>query len=180
MIRVMNMMKAIAVFAFLFCCLPLWSAERPNILFIFTDDHATQAISAYGGMFDDIAPTPHLDRLAAEGMLFRKCYVTNSICGPARAMVRAANDVRRNNSGHHWSQLRRADRPKPPSEAAIVSAAEGPGRSRSAAGRRAASRRSHVGCAKFSVMASRLPPPTRGPRSTRARHPRRSVALRRT
>ena len=61
--------------------------ERPNILFIFTDDHATQAISAYGGMLADIAPTPNLDRLAGEGILFRKCYVTNSICGPARAVI---------------------------------------------------------------------------------------------
>ena len=63
------------------------TAEKPNILFLFTDDHATQAISAYGGPLAEIAPTPNLDRLAKEGMLFRKCYVTNSICGPSRAVV---------------------------------------------------------------------------------------------
>ncbi len=65
------------------------SAEphRPNILFLFTDDHATQALSAYGGPLAEIAPTPHLDRIAEEGMLFRKCYVTNSLCGPSRAVV---------------------------------------------------------------------------------------------
>lgn len=60
---------------------------RPNILFLFTDDHATQALSAYGGPLAEIAPTPNLDRIADEGMLFRKCYVTNSICGPSRAVV---------------------------------------------------------------------------------------------
>ena len=64
-----------------------FAADRPNVLFLFTDDHATQAISAYGGALAEIAPTPHLDRLAEEGMLFRKCYVTNSICGPSRAVV---------------------------------------------------------------------------------------------
>ncbi len=61
--------------------------DRPNILFLFTDDHATQAISAYGGPLAEIAPTPNLDRIAEEGMLFTKCYVTNSICGPSRAVV---------------------------------------------------------------------------------------------
>jgi arylsulfatase A-like enzyme len=60
---------------------------KPNILFIFCDDHATQAISAYGGPLAEIAPTPNIDRLAKEGMLFRKCCVTNSICGPSRAVV---------------------------------------------------------------------------------------------
>ena len=63
------------------------AAERPNILFIFTDDHALKAISAYGGPLARIAPTPNLDRIAREGMLFRHCLVTNSICGPSRAVV---------------------------------------------------------------------------------------------
>ncbi len=63
------------------------STERPNILFIFTDDHALNAISAYGGPLAKIAPTPHLDRIASEGMLFKHCLVTNSICGPSRAVV---------------------------------------------------------------------------------------------
>lgn len=61
--------------------------KRPNILFLFTDDHATQALSAYGGPLAKIAPTPNLDRIAKEGILFRKCYVTNSICGPSRAVI---------------------------------------------------------------------------------------------
>jgi len=60
------------------------AANRPNILFIFTDDHAYQAISAYGSMINH---TPHLDRLAREGMLFRNALVTNSICAPSRAVI---------------------------------------------------------------------------------------------
>lgn len=63
------------------------SAEQPNILFVFTGDHALKALSAYGGPLAKIAPTPHLDRIAREGMLFRHCLVTNSICAPSRAVV---------------------------------------------------------------------------------------------
>ena len=61
--------------------------ERPNILFLFTDDHALNALSAYGGPLAKIAPTPHLDRIAKEGMLFRHCLVSNSICAPSRAVI---------------------------------------------------------------------------------------------
>lgn len=57
---------------------------RPNILFIFSDDHAYQAISAYGSK---INATPNLDRIAKDGLLFRHCLVTNSICGPSRAAI---------------------------------------------------------------------------------------------
>jgi arylsulfatase A-like enzyme len=60
------------------------AAERPNILFIMSDDHAYQAISAYGSNRNQ---TPHIDRIAAEGMRFDRCYVTNSICGPSRATI---------------------------------------------------------------------------------------------
>ncbi len=58
--------------------------ERPNIIFIFADDHATQAVSAYGS---EIANTPNIDRLAQEGALFRNCFATNAICAPSRAVV---------------------------------------------------------------------------------------------
>jgi arylsulfatase A-like enzyme len=58
--------------------------ERPNILFIMSDDHAYQAISAYGSNRNK---TPHIDRIAAEGLRFDRCYVTNSICGPSRACI---------------------------------------------------------------------------------------------
>lgn len=59
-------------------------AEQPNIIFIMTDDHAYQAISAYGSK---LMQTPNIDRLANEGMLFNKGYVTNSICSPSRAVA---------------------------------------------------------------------------------------------
>ena len=62
--------------------------ERPNILFLFSDDHACEAISAYpGGRFDEVAPTPGIDRLAKEGLLFENSFCTNSICGPSRASI---------------------------------------------------------------------------------------------
>ena len=58
--------------------------KRPNILFIFTDDHAPHAIGAYGSK---INKTPHMDRLAREGMIFHNSFCTNSICGPSRAVI---------------------------------------------------------------------------------------------
>ena len=63
---------------------PAVAAERPNILFIMTDDHAAHAIGAYGSRVNE---TERLDRLAREGMLFRNAFVTNSICTPARASI---------------------------------------------------------------------------------------------
>jgi len=63
------------------------AAERqPNILFIFSDDHAYQAISAYGDP-RQLNQTPNIDRLAREGMIFHRALVPNSICGPSRACV---------------------------------------------------------------------------------------------
>lgn len=58
--------------------------EQPNILFIMADDHAAKSISCYGA---GINKTPHIDRLANEGMRFDHCYVTNSICTPSRAAI---------------------------------------------------------------------------------------------
>lgn len=65
----------------------LSAAERPNIVFVFTDDHAPHAIGAYGGWLKDVNPTPEIDKLAAEGMLFQNSFCTNSICGPSRAVI---------------------------------------------------------------------------------------------
>lgn len=59
----------------------------PNILFIFSDDHAFQAISAYEDRFSQLAPTPNIDRIADRGMRFDRAYVTNSICAPSRATI---------------------------------------------------------------------------------------------
>src|SRR5215831_4861593 len=61
-------------------------ARRPNIVFIFSDDHAYQAISAYNDP-RRLVETPNIDRLAREGMRFDRCVVPNSICGPSRATV---------------------------------------------------------------------------------------------
>ena len=67
--------------------LPQASAKKPpNIVFIFSDDHAYQAISAYNDP-RRLIDTPHIDRLAKEGMRFDRCVVPNSICGPSRASV---------------------------------------------------------------------------------------------
>ena len=60
--------------------------KRPNIVFIFSDDHAFQAISAYGDP-RKLIETPNIDRIAREGARFDRCVVTNSICGPCRATV---------------------------------------------------------------------------------------------
>ena len=69
---------------FLLAAASLHAADRPNIVFIFSDDHAAHAISAYGSKVNQ---TPHIDRLAKEGMRFDRCFVTNSICAPSRAVV---------------------------------------------------------------------------------------------
>ena len=69
---------------------PEAAAERPNILFIFADDHAAHALSAYRPHLRygaELPPTPGLDRLAADGVLFVNAFVTNSICAPSRATV---------------------------------------------------------------------------------------------
>ncbi|QBN20447.1 sulfatase family protein [Flavobacterium nackdongense] len=62
-------------------------ASKPNIIYIMADDLTIQAISAYGGIYKDIAPTPGIDRLAKEGMLFQDVLCTNAICGPSRAAI---------------------------------------------------------------------------------------------
>jgi len=61
--------------------------RRPNILFIMSDDHAAHAIGAYGGRLASLNPTPNIDRLAKEGLLFENCFCTNSICTPSRATI---------------------------------------------------------------------------------------------
>ena len=58
--------------------------DKPNILFIMSDDHAYQAISAYD---DRLIQTPNIDRIANEGILFNNACVTNSICAPSRAVI---------------------------------------------------------------------------------------------
>ena len=58
--------------------------QRPNILYIMSDDHAAHALSCYGSKINQ---TPNLDRLAAAGMRFSNCFCTDSLCGPSRAVL---------------------------------------------------------------------------------------------
>ena len=58
--------------------------QRPNIIYIMSDDHAAHALSCYSSA---INKTPNLDRIANEGIRFDKCFVTNSICTPSRAVI---------------------------------------------------------------------------------------------
>jgi arylsulfatase A-like enzyme len=96
----------------LFACtlsLPAASADRPNIVFIFTDDHAPHAIGAYEGWLKDVNPTPNIDKLASQGMLFRNSFCTNSICGPSRAVIQTGKHSHKNgfmNNGNtfNWNQ----------------------------------------------------------------------------
>ena len=63
---------------------PAEPTQRPNILFIFSDDHAQAAISSYGSRVNQ---TPNIDRLASGGARFTNSFVTNSICTPSRATL---------------------------------------------------------------------------------------------
>lgn len=77
-------MRNISIFTALVLTTLAASAAPPNIVFIFSDDHAYQSISAYGHGLNN---TPNIDRLATEGMRFDRCYVTNFLCGPSRAVI---------------------------------------------------------------------------------------------
>ncbi len=81
--------------------------ERPNILFVFADDHAYQAVGAYGSAINE---TPNIDRLANGGIRFDRAVVTNSICAPSRAVIQTGryshlNGVRDNSDVFDGSQL---------------------------------------------------------------------------
>ncbi len=80
----MNRIKKNFAFLFLLLTVEAVAQKRPNILIIVSDDHAYQAISAYGSK---LIQTPGIDRIANEGAVFKKAYVTNSICGPSRAVI---------------------------------------------------------------------------------------------
>ena len=88
------MIKKINLVALMMCLsAQLWaqseikSSERPNIVFIMSDDHAVSAVSAYQDWLAKIAPTPNIDRIANNGMLMTRTFNTNSICGPSRASI---------------------------------------------------------------------------------------------
>jgi arylsulfatase A-like enzyme len=85
------------------------AADRPNILFVFSDDHAPHAIGAYNGWLKSVNPTPNIDKLAAQGMLFENSFCTNSICGPSRAVIMSGkhshkNGFMNNGNSFDWNQ----------------------------------------------------------------------------
>jgi len=72
------------------------ATKRPNVVFMFSDDHALNAISAYGGRLAEIAPTPNIDQLAKEGAIFNNSFCANSICGPSRASILSGKHSHKN------------------------------------------------------------------------------------
>jgi arylsulfatase A-like enzyme len=77
-------MKTITLIVCLLLSKLVFGQSKPNIVIIISDDHAYQAISAYGSK---LTKTPNIDRIAKAGVTFNKAYVTNSICGPSRAVI---------------------------------------------------------------------------------------------
>mgnify|MGYP000436357530 CR=1 FL=1 len=83
--------------------------KKPNVIYIMADDLTTQAISAYGGIYKEIAPTPNIDKIATEGMLFQDVLCTNAICGPSRSAILTGdyshvNGYYKNESGGRFDQ----------------------------------------------------------------------------
>ena len=83
--------------------------KRPNILFVFSDDHATHAIGAYNGWLKAVNPTPEIDKLAKDGMVFEKSFCSNSICGPSRAVIMSGTHSHKtgfmtNGTTFNWNQ----------------------------------------------------------------------------
>jgi arylsulfatase A-like enzyme len=102
-------MRLLTHIASLCLAIPALAADRPNILFIFTDDHAPHAIGAYDGWLKSVNPTPTIDKLASEGALFVNSFCTNSICGPSRAVIQTGKHSHKNgfmNNGNKfdWNQ----------------------------------------------------------------------------
>ena len=79
-----------------FACAFSTENKKPNILFIFTDDHAPHAIGAYNGWLKKVNPTPVIDKLSKEGMIFINSFCTNSICGPSRAVIQTGKHSHKN------------------------------------------------------------------------------------
>ena len=71
-------------------------AQRPNILFIMSDDHTSQAWGIYGGTLKDYVQTPNISKLANEGMVLNNSFCTNSICVPSRATILTGQYSNRN------------------------------------------------------------------------------------
>src|SRR6188508_3236185 len=85
----------LALAALVALVMPAWAADKPNIVLIFSDDHAYQSISAYGDP-RKLLDTPNMDRIAKEGVRFDRALVPNSICGPSRATILTGKYSHRN------------------------------------------------------------------------------------
>lgn len=87
-------MKITKLFAFSLALMTLFACQskqqpnqKPNIIYIMSDDHTSQAIGAYGGRLANLDLTPNIDKLAEEGMLFQNAFCVNAICTPSRASI---------------------------------------------------------------------------------------------
>ena len=83
----MNTTKALLFAAFVLAVSTLNADDRPNVLFIMSDDHTSQAIGAYGSRLAKLNPTPNIDSLAKGGMRFDRVFCNNSICTPIRGCI---------------------------------------------------------------------------------------------
>jgi len=108
--RIARFVRPLVLFALIAVSLPIEAKEeRPNIVFIFSDDHAPHAIGAYDGWLKSVNPTPEIDQLAEQGMLFENSFCTNSICGPSRAVIQTGkhshkNGFMDNGDSFDWNQ----------------------------------------------------------------------------
>ena len=88
--------KITLAFALLIFAESGFAASKPNILYIMSDDHSAAAVGVYGSRFARLNPTPTIDELANEGLVFENCFVTNSICSPSRACILTGQYSQRN------------------------------------------------------------------------------------
>lgn len=100
----MSQKLTVLLISLLFACSSYAADKPPNIVFIFCDDLTNQAISAYGHKLN-LLQTPNIDRLAKEGMLFQRCLVPNSICGPSRAVIQTGKYSHLNGFYHNGSRF---------------------------------------------------------------------------
>jgi arylsulfatase A-like enzyme len=109
MIKIFTAFKIIALCMFIYAGSSAANkkSDRPNILYIMSDDHTANAISSYGLRFSTVIKTPNIDRLADQGAMLTNCYVTNSICTPSRATIMTGQYGHKNGVHTLWDDLDR-------------------------------------------------------------------------
>ncbi|MEI7851156.1 MAG: sulfatase [Kiritimatiellales bacterium] len=80
-------MKKIVLTGIALTGLSTLAEQKPDILFMLSDDHTAQSIGCFGTIFEKYNPTPNLDKLAEDGVKFVNTFVNNSICAPSRAAI---------------------------------------------------------------------------------------------